>query len=177
MVTETLKSTSITNLDATPVIRPTGAEGAPGYLRHINDFLTPTSGKTAGSIYRFVRIPSYARVKAVIVAGAAQTVGKYDFGLYHSDSTVDGTPVSKNNGTILNSDSLSYFASDYSFASAVNDANITNLRLHTPAQRNKPIWQAAGLSSDPGGYFDVAATLKTDLSTGAIMGVQVEFAI
>lgn len=177
MVTETLKAAVISNLDATPVVAPTGAEGAPSYLKSVEDFLTPTSGKTAGSVYRFVRIPSYAKVKALIVAGAAQTVGKYDWGLYHSDSTVDGTPATKNNGTKLNSDSISYFASDHSFASAVNDSNITNLRLHTPAKRNMPMWQAAGLSSDPGGFFDVAATLTTDLTTGAIMGARVEFAI
>ncbi len=177
MVTEVLKSLSITNLDATPVIQNTGAEGAQAYLKSINDFLTPTSGKTNGSVYRFVRIPSYARVKSLTVAGGAQTVGKYDWGLYHSDSTTDGTPATKNNGTIINSDSLSYFASDYSFASAVNDVDITNLRLHTPAQRNKPMWQAVGLATDPSGFFDVAATLRTDLTTGAIMGVAVEFAI
>lgn len=174
MVTETIKSDVISKLDATPVIRATAGEGGPGIVRSTTAYLTPTSGKTAGSKYQIARIPTTARVKSLIVAGAAQTVGKYDFGLYYSSSATDGTPAAYNNGTLLN---VSFFASDYSFASAVNDANITNLKDYTMDKRNQPIWQAAGLTADPGGYLDICATLTTTLTTGAVMGANVEFVI
>jgi hypothetical protein len=41
------------------------------------------------------------------------------------------------------------------------------------AKRQQPIWQAAGLTVDPGGFFDVVATATATVNTGARMGVEV----
>ncbi len=36
----------------------------------------------------------------------------------------------------------------------------------TPLKRNQPLWQAAGLATDPGGYFDIVGSLAAALTTG-----------
>ena len=172
MGTEALVSDQISKLDATPALRSTSGEGGAGYSRELNAHVTSTSGKTGGSTYRFCRVASNIKLKSLVVEGAAQSVGKYDFGLYYSDSAVDGTPVAYNNGTVINA---SFFASDYSFASAVHPTNISDLASYTIDQRNKPLWQAAGLAADPGGFLDIVGTLTTTITTGALMGVTISF--
>ncbi len=47
---------------------------------------------------------------------------------------------------------------------------------YTMAKRNQPIWKAAGLSVDPGGYFDVAATAVNTVTVGGVMSIEVKFA-
>lgn len=48
MSAENLKSPSITNLDAQPIIVPTTGEGTAGfYQKQVNDFVTPTTAGLA----------------------------------------------------------------------------------------------------------------------------------
>src|SRR6266480_1876051 len=84
MGTEALKTTSITNWDATPVVQNTVGEGAPGHLRSVSDSLTVTT----------------AKVKHCWV-GVDSTVTTFtcDIDVAFSDSTVDGTSPA-NQGTI-----------------------------------------------------------------------------
>src|SRR5258708_4955211 len=92
MTAETLKSASITTLDATipPSVNTTG-KGSKGRLTSVSDTILPVTGKTAPSFYKIVRIPSQAVVKHVLVQAAAATDFDADIGLYFSDSTIDGT--------------------------------------------------------------------------------------
>lgn len=171
------KSASITNLDTIPAAANTAGEGAPDRLKIINDYLTApvTTGNyaTDARVLRFVRIPSNAVVKEVTLESAAQTQGTYDIGLFYSSSTVDGTTVG-NQGLVLDAD---FFASAVSCASAVPRTDETaEAGTYTMAKRNQPIWQAAGLSSDPGGFFDVAATATNTVTVGGVMSVEVKFA-
>lgn len=173
MTTETLKSASITNSDATPALANTAGEGGKGAVHSQNDYITPTSGKTAGSIYRMCRIRSDAKVKHVRVEGGAQTQGAYDIGLYYSDAA-DGTSAA-NVAAAATAIDADFFGSAVDFASAVGITDVTNESgTYTAAKRNQPIWQAAGLSADPGGYFDVCFTNTNTITTGALMGMEVE---
>ena len=99
MAADTLKSGSITNWDANPVVTPTRGSGASAYRYTIEDTVAPTAVgiATAASTYRIVRIPVNAKVKGVKLAiSRALDTGTpaliMDLNLAFSDSTVDGTP-------------------------------------------------------------------------------------
>lgn len=174
MTTEALKSTLITNLDASPVTIGTRGARAPGKLNEIGDYVTVSAAMAAGSTYKLVRIPSNCKVKSLIFESQAQGAGKFNVGLYYSDSTNDGTKQSLA-GTALDDD---FFATDIDCASAVTPTEIVNeSTTYSLDKRNQPIWQAAGLSADPGGFFDIVATVHTtDVTTGTgKLGVSCRF--
>jgi hypothetical protein len=181
MAADTLKTLSITNLDATAPgpLRNVAGEGAPGEVKVLNDFLTPTTGGlvSTSSVYKIVRIPSNAKIKKVkIEADAAlDTNGsptlKVNLGLYYSDSTFDGTQVA-NQGTAL---AHTCFLSATLFGAATTLSNDVNL---TQQYRNQPAWQGFGqLASDPGGYLDVVVEVQTVAATAQAsnFGVSVEY--
>jgi hypothetical protein len=178
MTVTTTKGAAITNLDATPRVAATAGAGAPGRLKHINDYATApavASGTAGDSVVKLCRIPSSAKVKEVFIEAAAQgTTGAYDVGLYYSDSTVDGTAAA-NQGTQVNS-GKAFFATAVDCSSAKARTDITNESgSYTVDKRNQPIWQAAGLSSDPGGYFDVCATNTNTVTLGGLLSLEVGF--
>lgn len=172
----TTKSTSITNLDAVPVVPLTEGKGAAGRLKHVGDYLTApvTTGAFSYDARKnsFVRIPTNAVVKQVWIESAAQTQGTYDLGLFYSDATNDGTPVASQ-AAVLDAD---FFASAVVCSSAVAKTEVTNeAGFYTMAKRNQPIWQAAGLTSDPGGFFDVVATPTNTVTVGGVMSCEVAY--
>ncbi len=173
MAVETLKSTMITNLDLAIPARGTSGENAAGDLLSVGDFVTVSAAASVGSKYLLARIPSNAKVKNVIVENEAQAVGAADVGLYYSDATQDGTQKALQ-GTAI---AAAFFASALSLAAAIDRVDHTNESgTYSLAKRNQPIWQAAGLSSDPGGFFDVVATVTTAVTTGTgRLGVQVNY--
>lgn len=162
MAVETLKSTPITNLDTTPVVANKAGAGANGRLNHVQGYVTASAAASIASKYLLARIPSNAIVKDVILESEAQAAGATDVGLYYSDSTVDGTQKSLQ-GTVIDAD---FFGSAVSLAAASRASIVNESGVYTLDKRNQPIWQAAGLTSDPGGYFDVVATLTTAITTG-----------
>src|SRR5258707_13810619 len=165
MTVENLKSTAITNLDATPPTIASGGRGSASRLKSVNATILPVTGKTAPSTYQMVRIPSYAVVKHVLVQAAAATDFDADIALYFSDSTIDGT-LPANQGAVIDSD---YFATAYDFDAAI--VNMTDVTYLTPTtgylitDSNKPIWNGPNivvalstLTKDPGGFFDICLT-------------------
>lgn len=172
MTTEALKSTVITGYDASPPTKPAGGAGGANGLQEISGSVTTTTGVTTGSTYQLVRLRSDAYVKRVILESAAMsTSASMNIGLYYSDAN-DGT-AKANQGTAL---SAALFASAVSVASAVVASDVTNQSgSYTIDKRVQPLWQAAGLSSDPGGFFDVTAVAASTVTAGGLMGVSVEF--
>lgn len=176
MAVETVKTTSITNLDATPPVANATGDGAPGMLRNVGDHLTVSASASITSKYLMCRIPSNAKVKAVWFESQAQGAGKFDLGVYYSTSTRDGT-TADNNGDVIDAD---FFASAIDVASAVAASNVVGESgQYTVDERNKPLWEALGLTSDPGGMFDIVATcVTTDVTTGTgKMRVDVDYVI
>lgn len=171
MTTEALKSTSITNSDASPPTVNSVGKGAPGALQYVGDYVTTTSGVTVGSTYKMVRIPSNCVVKKVEWEAEAMTQGPFDVGLNYSDAN-DGTQPSLQ-GTVIDAD---FFATAVSAASAVVPTDITaEAGTYTLDKRNQPIWQAVGLTADPGGFFDLVFTSTNTITAGAKMGARVFF--
>lgn len=178
MTTEALKSTPITNLDATPVTPNTAGEGAAGRLRCVSGYVTISASMAAGSTYRLVRLPSACVVKQVLFESEAQGAGKFNLSAYYSDSTVDGTQPA-NQGLIVPTTGDQFWASDIDCTSLVVQGDKTNESTnYTLALRNKKLWDALGLTSDPGGCIDVVAVVHTtDVTTGTgKLGVCVYYA-
>ena len=174
--TSHLSSGAITNLDSIPVVPITTGEGAPGYLRTVNGEVASVSADAAGSTYRFVRIPTTAKVKHVYFEALAMTAGAVQLGVYYSDSTQDGTPPAVQ-GLVVPTVGVNFFANDINCAAAVAITDETNQNAaYPPDLRNEPLWQALGLTSDPGGYFDIVGTVHTTAVTaGAKMGLECQY--
>lgn len=173
MTTEILKSASITNLDAVPAVRNTSGESGQGMLRQINDFVTTTTGKTTGSIYRIARVRSNVVVKQILLdSGAMSTSAAMDVGVYYSDDPLDPN-YAANAGAVI---TQAFFASAVDVSSAIRATDITNESgTYTADKRNKELWDALGLSSDPGGYLDIAGTNTATITAGALFALDVRF--
>ena len=162
MSVEHIKSTSVTNREASPPVANTAGAGAAGRLHSINDYVTAPASASADSTLRVVRVPSNCKVKRVILESEAQAAGKFDVGVYY--------PITGHTGVAdlaANAIDQNLFAIDVDCASAVAPLDVTNYgsSAYTLGKRNQPLWQAAGLSSDPGGYFDIALTVHTTAIT------------
>lgn len=180
--TSHLKSAQITALDNT---QPGGdilsaGFGAQGYLKSISGTLSTVSADATGSTYQLVRVPVNAVIKQVLFSAAAMSGGKFQLSVYYSDSTIDGTQIA-NQGLIVPTNGAAFFASDIDCTSAVaqTDETFQNQATSTAYQLsavNKRLWDALGLTTDPGGYFDIVAVCHTTaVTTGAQMTLTVNF--
>jgi len=151
------KSTQITNRDSTPVVLNTATLGPVAKAFNAVGKITAV-GTTDGSgdVYRFFEVPTNARVDSVrLYCAALAGSSAMDVGLYRN--TRDG-------GAVVDAD---FFASAQSLASALTGTEISHeSTVYTLAKREQPLWQAVGLSADPGGTFDVCGTLTATVNTG-----------
>lgn len=172
MATEALKSTSVTALDATPIAQVTAGAGAPSYLWHLGEYIACSASMDVGSTYRMLRLPSNAKLKDLVFEAAALGAGAFDIGAYYSDSANDGTPAASQ-GLVIDAD---FFASAVNCASAVARASYFNESGNNLlSKRNQPLWQALGISADPGGFIDIVLTVTTAITTGGLVAVSAEY--
>jgi hypothetical protein len=154
MGTSALKSVQVTNMDATPPVRTTSGQNDEGILRSVGGYVTAVASDAAGSTYRFARVPSNAVVKQVLFESEAQGAGNVSLGVYRT--AADG-------GAVVDAD---LFASRIDCASLVVQGDYTNESTqYNLDERNMPLWQAAGLTTDPGGFLDIVGTVDTTAVT------------
>lgn len=166
------QAASITNRQAVPPVPNATGAGAEGYVKEVTDSVVVVTASAADSTLRILRVPTNAKIKRIWLSSAAQAAGAFDIGLYYP---VDG-PTGKAD-LAANAINQSLFATAVDCAAAV-EKDVTNESGTYPINLwNQPIWQAAGLASDPGGEFDIVATVKTtDVTTGAaVLGLSVSF--
>lgn len=174
-----LKSTAITNLDASPIVPVVAGEGGPARLLSVEGYVTALSGDTTSSTYKFVRLPTTAHVKAVLLYADCATAGEADFNIIFSDSTTDGTDAS-NQGTIpqISSANNKLFGAAQSLIGGVTSpvdltyANVTNYPI---GSEQEALWDVLGYSSDPGGFFDIQANVTTAVTTGGAILLRVYY--
>ena len=165
MTIEALKTTAITNLDATPAVRTTnyGARSEKAF-----GSILATTAYTVGSTYRLVRLPSNAVLQALSFwLDAAVTTFTGDVTLYYSDQSADGTDSSS--GLVT----AHVIATAYAFAAVTTPTDVflggnikgANVWTATPTAGTygDPLWKLAALASDPGGFMDV--TIVTTATT------------
>ncbi len=163
----TLKSVAITNREATPKVLSDVGSGGAGIVREVSNYLASvTASLSITSVIRLVEVPSNCRISSVKLLSGAQTAGAFDIGLYRTNA--DG-------GAVVDAD---LFGSAVSCASAVAGTDvILESGQTTIAEMHQPLWQWAGLSTDPKCMFDICATVATtDVTTGAApLGVKVQY--
>lgn len=170
-MTEALKSASIANLDTVPPVANSAGEGGPAYGLDLADYVTATAaGLVVGSTYKLLRVPSTVKLKqldvmsvATLDSNGAPTL-KLDIGAYYSDSTSDQTPVSLQ-GTLISANALGA-ALAFAQNALLATRTIDGLSALSFDKRNQPLWQALGLSADPGGMIDIVATVNANAATG-----------
>jgi hypothetical protein len=177
MSVENLKSASITNLDATPVIPNTAGEGAGAALIMQTEFVTVSASASTTSTYRMIRVASTVKMKSLVGEWEAMAAGRVNLSVYYSDSTTDGTQASLL-GLIVPTTGDQFFAADVDLSAANLGTPLTNQSGNYPlSKRNTPLWSALGLTTDPGGFFDLVYVVHTTaITTGAArLGLRVEY--
>jgi hypothetical protein len=163
MAVDHVKSTVITNLDATPAVRATAGEGGPAPYKTVDGYATAVASSSAGATYQLVRVPSNAKIKSVVFESEAQGAGAFDIGVYYATDGEGGQPTSLLLAATINA---ALFGAAISCASAVLPTEQAGAGTgYTLDKRSQPLWQAAGLSTDPGGFFDICAVVKTTAVT------------
>ena len=161
-----VKSTPVTNLDALPIVANTEGEGAEGLLKVNEGSALVTAAASIDSTIQLVRVRSNCKVKKLFLESAAQAAGQVDVGLYYATDGTGGRPAILLASQAIDQD---FFASGVIVTGAVVITEITNESgIYTIDKRSQPLWQAVGLTADPGGCFDIVATVVTaDVTTGA----------
>lgn len=159
----------ITNLVAVPQVLNESISN--GRKMEAIGVVTTTADQADDSILRMVRVPSNCRVSDIRIAAAdATTAGKVDIGVYY--------PSHVNAGAVVDRDAFAaafdlsggpfYYSSVVFFGAGVV----------TIAESAQPLWQVAGLSSDPGGELEIVATVETLFNGGPTsIGLKVDYVV
>lgn len=169
-----LKSTLITNRDATPKVL-TDSYVSGGGLCESEGYVTTNAADNVGSTYRLCSIPSNARVSSIILSnGAMGGATAANIGVYYPTFIPLGSGLTPANASAAIS--ASFFASALSLVAAANQTEVVNQSgTNTIALQELPIWQAIGLTSDPGIMLDIVAALSAVTTSGALLGMKVKF--
>ena len=183
--TSHLKSAQLTALDTvTPSLADVqnAGNGAPARTVTVSGSSATVSADNTASTYQLVRVPSNAVIKYVGFSAQAMSAGKLSISVYYSDSTIDGTAAA-NQGLVVPTTGKTFFASQQSLATALNQTDVTFANqaaagANNPSLINTRLWQALGLATDPGGFFDIVGTVdNTAITTGGgFTGLQVDYA-
>lgn len=167
MAVVTVKSTQITNRDATPRVIANGPVTA-GMVQSFAATAEAANGDSIASKYIMGSIPSNAYGEVVKLYCDAITSGAADVGIYRT--TVDG-------GAVVDVD---FYASAQSIASAIttgteiqHEADATDAGSGFGlADLEKPLWQRLGLSADPGVMYDIVVTLTAATTAAGTIGLR-----
>jgi hypothetical protein len=110
------------------------------------------------STIRFCQVPSNAKIKSVVIQSQAQDARlPWTSGLLPRWTARPAKPT-----LAANAIDQDFFASAVSLNSAVQPTGITNESgTYTADLQDQPIWKAVGIATDPGGEFDIVATVTT----------------
>jgi hypothetical protein len=176
MAVSHVKAPGITNADASPAVANTAGEaGGAAPLKVVSSgSVVAIAADSADTTYQFCRVPSNAKIQAIFLESAAQAAGTMDVGVYYATDGVIGKPTALLAAAAIDQD---FFASAYALTSLSQPTNIINESgTNTPAKRVQPLWEALGLTSDPGGNFDICGTLAVAVTTGTgSMGMTVMY--
>jgi len=162
MAVVNLKATAITQADANAATNPYLAKGNP--VESVGS-VSLANGDSIASTYRVCRIPSNARISAVRLFCSAITSGAADIGLRRT--AADG-------GAVVDAD---FFIAAQSIASALAGSEVSGGNVLTPVNREKRVWEALNLTSDPNLLYDVTVTLTAATTAAGTLALQVSFVV
>ena len=165
MALVTIKSGVITSRDAVPKLLSGAAAGTQQEM--MVGTLEATAADSSLSKYIFGSIPSNALVSNVLLwSDDLGTTGTVDFGIYETVA---------NGGLAVDAD---FFQAAVNVNSAaLNASNIThgNAAGFGLEDAEKPLWQALGLTTDPGKNYDVVGTVAQPVDTGGTLTLKVQY--
>ncbi len=130
---------------------------AGGAARVLCGVIATAADDSANAIGRFFRVRSNDCIHSLRYSGAdATTGGAIDLGLYQT---------AENGGAVVDAD---FFASAFVLTNGPdhNTELAFESGVYTIANSVKPLWQAMGLTTDPGIEYDVAYTITTTFNGG-----------
>jgi hypothetical protein len=167
MAVVTRKSGVVTSRDASPRAL-VNAGLVEGRVASFTGTLETVNGDSIASVYVFGSIPTNAyNVRVELWSDDIGTTTIADFGLYRT--TADGSAV-------VDAD---FFGS----AVSLKDGAVAGTRIeHESAvygieDVELPLWQAAGVTADPGGSYDVAATLTAAADAAGTITLKVSYSV
>ncbi len=166
--TETVKSTFITNRDASPVVG-TGASIAGGNTRQATGYVTTATTATTASYYPLVSVPSNCRITSLNIRCEALGSGcTANFGVFVPTVTNAKLLALSSAYTSAAAIDADFFASDKDVSGALTTATeiLNESTTNTIAKQEQELWQAVGLASDPGCMLDIAMTLTAATVAG-----------
>ncbi|MDG9783874.1 hypothetical protein [Metapseudomonas otitidis] len=170
MAVVNVKSTAVTQGDAAQQSNISQRISG-GRLRERVGTAEAANGDSIGSTYRLARVNSGDRISRVLLSSDAITSGAGDIGIYDIASV--------NAGAVVDAD---FFGSAVSIASAQVNTDVTHEADAADAGAGfgladveKPLWQALGLTSDPGKWYDVAVTLTAAAGAAGTISLKVQY--
>ena len=150
----------VANFEATPQVANSAAE-LHGVLRTAHGTVELASGDSDDNdIVMLAPIPSNATVPQIWIG--TDTFGgscTFNVGIYQSS------------GTVVDED---YFASAVADAAAMADVRFEAADINTAG---KTMWEMAGASADPGGYYYIAATMAAAGGTEGDMSFNIHYVV
>lgn len=136
-----------------------------GILKECVGTLEAVSGDSIGSTFRLARVPSNARISRVLLSCDAITTCAADVGVYDIAAV--------NSGAAVDAD---FFASAQSLASALVNQDVTHESgVFGIEDVEQPLWQALGLTADPGKLYDIVATLTAAAGSAGTVSLKVAY--
>lgn len=159
-----VNSTLISNRTATPRVKNEPWNNAVMKSTGVG-LLEVSTAEDAADILRFCAVKSNATVREVnLYCDAISTAGAMDVGVYRT--TDDG-------GAVVDAD---FFASAQVVTSALARSNVAHESgVYGIEDLDKPLWEALGLTEDPGVWYDIAGTITTDMGGAGTLGVEVVY--
>ena len=157
----TTKNTDlVANFEATPQVANNAAE-LHGVLRTAHGTVELAAGdSTDNDIVMLAPIPSNAAVPQLFIG--SDTFGgscTFNVGIYKSDGTVKDEDV---------------FATSVADAAGMTDLRFEVADLNTGSQK---LWELAGDSTDPGGYYYIAVTFSATGGTAETMNWNISYVV
>jgi hypothetical protein len=167
------KPTTITNRDSTPPVLNDGRIQR-GVLKSAVGSVAVGAADSATSYYPLVEVPTTAMVRSVfLTAVAGMTTLAGNVGVFKTTANNGGVTT----GVAAAASSNTFFASAQSAATLQARTDVTNTGTTYPTdKREQPLWQAIGLTADPGGTFDIGFQVTT-ANTGSAgrLGLEVNY--
>lgn len=169
MAVVTVNSTQIANALSTPVVLSSPYLSGGNDINMVDNAVAGASD-SAGSQYRYFRIPSNARLDDIQVMNDANTSGtSYKCGVY-----------------LINGGAVPVTYADQIFFSAVTMASARSVWTslyaptvlngsYSPANVTKRVWELLGLSADSETFYELVITAVTAGSAGGNMAVRMSY--
>lgn len=168
MAVVALKSTAVTNANATPRVQnPAGIQN--GVVKRSQGFAAVGNGDSIGSTYRIGKVRSSDYMHRIrIVSADIGTTTAADLGLYD-------VLTHSNGGAVVDAD---FYASAVVLNAGAIDSDITFEAaaaggLYTNAE--KRVWESLGLTADPHKEYDLTLTLTGAADAAGTVLVRYEY--